>query len=475
VKPIIFSCLFCLCLPLVAQVNLVPNPSFEEYNNCPNIESAYLDSSNTTFKGVKYWFKASEDFQSEYHHTCAPHPFFSVPYGSAGFQNTHSGSAYLLFLSVAKNNSLEGRRGYSSTLLLNPLYKDSLYKISYWVSLAEMESGNLSNRNLLATSSIGVYFSCEKLFSPSSSYISVNPQVQNNPTRFLDDTLGWMEITGLYRATGGEQYITIGNFNSNENTPIKIVRYGNTETTQGVGSYYLDDVSLISYGYLQDTYLDTTLCEGITLTKGIRPGFDSCVWNDGGTSQSRIIEESGLYWVTSYSGNVSVTDTFNITYKPYPIITSLKDTTVCFEQVAQILLDAGQFKSYLWKPTGETTRTIYSNTAQVYLLSVTDTNNCSTSKQVAVMETCPDFVFIPNAFTPNGDGLNDVFLPKTRNLSSYNMSIVNRWGEIIFTTTNPQQGWDGKGAPSDVYVVLINYQVDGKELQSVKQNVSLLR
>jgi gliding motility-associated-like protein len=141
----------------------------------------------------------------------------------------------------------------------------------------------------------------------------------------------------------------------------------------------------------------------------------------------------------------------------------------------QILLDAGQFKSYLWKPTGETTRTVYSTSAQVYLLSVTDSNNCSTSKQVAVMETCPDFIFIPNAFTPNGDGLNDVFIPSTRNVSSYQMSILNRWGEMIFTTKNVQQGWDGKDAPADVYTVLINYQVDGKEMQSVKQNVSLLR
>jgi gliding motility-associated-like protein len=91
------------------------------------------------------------------------------------------------------------------------------------------------------------------------------------------------------------------------------------------------------------------------------------------------------------------------------------------------------------------------------------------------METCPEFVFIPNAFTPNGDGLNDAFLPKTRSLQSYQMNIINCWGEIVFTTQNPQQGWDGKNAPNDVYVVTVQYKVAGKEMESVSRNVTLLR
>lgn len=220
---------------------------------------------------------------------------------------------------------------------------------------------------------------------------------------------------------------------------------------------------------------DTFLCSSQPITLTAQNAIQY-VWSTGAITPSITVNKVGKYWVNRTNNTTCTqTDSFRVTEKPLPIITSLKDTTVCFDQVAQILLDAGQFKSYLWKPTGETTQTIYSTAAQVYLLSVTDSNNCSTSKQVAVMETCPEFVFVPNAFTPNGDGLNDVFLPQTRNLVSYEMSIVNRWGEIVFKTKNTQQGWDGKDAQADVYVVLINYKVDGKDLQSLKQNVSLLR
>jgi gliding motility-associated-like protein len=432
-----------------------------------------LDTSDIIFPLVKNWFRPTNAL-SGYNHSCSSWPNTSTPLNGIGFQEPHSGSAYVSLGLVSNDLSLY-KTQYVTSKLPSPLKKDSIYKVSFWVSLAEFLIGNIRNSNLEATSSIGIYFSSEKLFYATTTNIPLIPQLQNNPTRFLDDTSGWMEVTGLYRATGGEQYMTIGNFNTKENTPVKIVRYGYIDTTIGYGSYYLDDVSLTAYGYLQNIATDTILCEGLPFTKSIRSGFDSCVWNDGDTTRNRILNTSGTYWVTSYTGNVSVTDTVRIQFKPQPIITTLKDTTVCFDEVAQILLDAGQFKSYIWKPTGETTRTIYSTNAQVYLLSVTDTNNCSTSKQVAVMETCPDFMFIPNAFTPNGDGINDVFLPRTLNLVSYNMSIVNRWGEILFTTTNPQQGWDGKNAQADVYVVIIYYKVDGKEQQSVKQNVSLLR
>lgn len=199
------------------------------------------------------------------------------------------------------------------------------------------------------------------------------------------------------------------------------------------------------------------------------------LWNNNAQTQAITINVPVLYTVQKNNQHCTGIDSFFVTEKPLPVILSLKDTTVCFDEVAQILLDAGQFKSYLWKPTGETTQTIYSNTAQVYLLTVTDSNNCSTSKQVAVMETCPEFVYVPTAFTPNGDGLNDVFLPKTRAIENYELTIINRWGAIIFTTQNPQQGWDGKDAPADVYIAQVRYNTAGKATKLIKQNISLLR
>jgi gliding motility-associated-like protein len=68
----------------------------------------------------------------------------------------------------------------------------------------------------------------------------------------------------------------------------------------------------------------------------------------------------------------------------------------------------------------------------------------------------PLSVFIPDAFTPNGDGINDLFGVKGEGLTNFNLRIFNRWGEVLFESSNPKQQWDGtyKGKPvqGDTYV-----------------------
>lgn len=539
---------------LKAQVNLVPNPSFEEFNICSGY--SLPDSSESVFNGVKYWFISKKNYLSrggEYFNACAnvytgqEAGDWGVPKNYCGYQLAKTGQGYMALhlLDYDYWNRNKKTPGIA-TKFTSTLFKDSIYKVSFFVSLGDYTPvANIPNNlafSLWSTDYFGAFIGYNDHYGIDSTMI---PQIMNSKNRFLDDTQGWMEVSGLYKANGGEAYITIGNFVYNtDSSNFRMERQGSNSNFDDlkVNSYYLDDISVVSVGFeASNSIMDTLICYGGSIIKSKRPDFTTCIWEDGDTSANRELNTAGKHWVTSFSGNVSVTDTFlihwlqpettltdtltckgvsslltstnalnylwntqettqsinvkqaglywvrrfidgciqidsfNIMNFPLPVISSLKDTTVCFDQVAQILLDAGQFKSYLWKPTGETTQTIYSKSAQVYLLSVTDSNNCSTNKQVAVMETCPDFVFVPNAFTPNGDGLNDVFLPQTRNLVSYEMSIVNRWGEIIFKTKNTLQGWDGKDAPADVYVVLINYKVDGKEAQSLKQNVSLLR
>ena len=75
----------------------------------------------------------------------------------------------------------------------------------------------------------------------------------------------------------------------------------------------------------------------------------------------------------------------------------------------------------------------------------------------------PNSLFIPNAFSPDGDGLNDQFIPvfKEELPEQYSLVIYNRWGQEIFDSTNPAEGWDGrvhqKDCPGDIYVYLVKY------------------
>jgi gliding motility-associated-like protein len=90
-----------------------------------------------------------------------------------------------------------------------------------------------------------------------------------------------------------------------------------------------------------------------------------------------------------------------------------------------------------------------------------------TTSQVIVIEHDP-VVFIPNAFTPDGDGLNNEFtavFPENMKLASYEMYIYDRWGELVFYSQDPKQGWDaslaGFDAPDGVYSYLVKYKEFG--------------
>ena len=97
-----------------------------------------------------------------------------------------------------------------------------------------------------------------------------------------------------------------------------------------------------------------------------------------------------------------------------------------------------------------------------------------------VAEKCPEWVRIPTAFTPNGDGLNDLLRPAVSGkLASYNMRIFERNGQLIFNSDNPFAGWDGtiknKAQNGGVYVYLCRYQFHGRQEVIAKGTITLIR
>jgi gliding motility-associated-like protein len=139
-----------------------------------------------------------------------------------------------------------------------------------------------------------------------------------------------------------------------------------------------------------------------------------------------------------------------------------KDTTVCEHTPVQLY--AYNVENVRWS-TGETQNliTVYPSYDELYSLTFTNENmkDSTVHIQVRVIE-CPD-VFVPNAFTPNGDGLNDIFLVKTKmELTSFEMSIYASNGkQLLFTSKDIHQGWDGiyRGEiqPHGLYFYTIRY------------------
>ena len=113
---------------------------------------------------------------------------------------------------------------------------------------------------------------------------------------------------------------------------------------------------------------------------------------------------------------------------------------------------------YSWN-TGEATQSITVASAGTYVLTMTNPggDQCMVIDTFVVNDNdCDASIFVPNAFTPNGDNTNDIFYVYTNGASEFSLDIFDRWGNLIHHSTDPFQGWDGKYqgtlVQNDVYV-----------------------
>ena len=125
----------------------------------------------------------------------------------------------------------------------------------------------------------------------------------------------------------------------------------------------------------------------------------------------------------------------------------------------------------------------YENTGTyIVVLTVSDpTTGCLSSDQVIIEVIGELSIIIPTIFTPNGDGMNDVFNAVLENSESYSMQIFNRWGSSIFETNSLEIGWDGKKNGNKVaegtyyYIIKYSFFKQGVSTSNTMQGtVSLL-
>ncbi|MCC6411331.1 MAG: gliding motility-associated C-terminal domain-containing protein [Saprospiraceae bacterium] len=226
---------------------------------------------------------------------------------------------------------------------------------------------------------------------------------------------------------------------------------------------------------------DTLLCTGETSVEltASAPGSIGFLWNTGATTPNILADAIGTYTVTAIGAcDDTATDSINVAApEPFTLETYQSNTLACEgRDTLRVTTTAG---GILWS-TGDTTQTIVVDSVGAY--SVTVTNGCES--QTATFEVVlPEETerMIPNAFTPDGDGTNDVFLPlyDCPAVSGYEFRIYNRWGREVFKTTVPTAGWDGKveGEPgtSDVYVYVVSYRTFDNVAVNRHGDVTLVR
>ena len=242
-----------------------------------------------------------------------------------------------------------------------------------------------------------------------------------------------------------------------------------------------DTVLCLSGGDIQFTVLNT----GSDMT-GIEWSFGDGIMHTTANPVIHSFTGTGVFTVTAtalYKVCPEETVSRTVTIFSAPSINLGNDTALCPGGQAIVLSDNTNATtpgvSWKWS-TGATTSQIEVTTPGTYYV-VVSMDGCTGSDTVNVSNDC--YLDVPNVFTPNGDGLNDYFLPRqllSKGLASFSMEIYNRWGQVIFTTSSIDgRGWDGRfndtPQPEGVYVYVIDATfIDGQK-EHHQGNVTLLR
>jgi gliding motility-associated-like protein len=227
--------------------------------------------------------------------------------------------------------------------------------------------------------------------------------------------------------------------------------------------------------------LDTVLCAGSVMKLDAGAGYADYRWQDGSDKESINVQQVGIYWVklTGISGCIYTDTTIIRSVEPPPFAFLPSDTVVCAGESWE-LKPARSFKTYAWS-TGESSGSIQISNAGLYSLQVVDANGCAGADTIHVeTKKCAFGIYFPNAFTPNKDGLNDIFKPVIVGKTIvYKLSIYNRWGQLVFETTDPGTGWNGTinnaDQPGAAYIWTCTYQFYGQETMNRRGNFVLLR
>ncbi|MEO7767350.1 MAG: gliding motility-associated C-terminal domain-containing protein, partial [Ferruginibacter sp.] len=178
---------------------------------------------------------------------------------------------------------------------------------------------------------------------------------------------------------------------------------------------------------------------------------------------------------------------------PIPTINAGLDKTINVgKSIDLIPVISADVTTVTWSPTGSTFRNFYPSVSvkpiqtTEFTAEVKNGGGCLARDKVTVFVICNGSnVFIPNTFSPNGDGANDVFYPRGTGLFKIKtLRIFNRWGEIVFeksgfNANEPTVGWDGtyKGVKlvADVFVYMIDIMCDNNSILTYKGNVALIQ
>lgn len=367
-------CLVLFYYSLLAQLNLVPNGDFETKTTC-NIGLGDI--------AVATPWKQPTLGTSDYFNSCVlPIGDASVPNNICGYQVPHSGNGYAGISLYYKTIIDSNYREYIHVKLNNPMQTEKKYWVEFYINLADNPP---FQQNVVAINRIGALITNYGFFNSTYFNLPYLPQINANTSKLYSDTLNWTKISGIYKAIGGENFITLGNFSNDNFTDTATIQSGQVfPVTSHTGYYYFDDVSIYEITEPK-AIIDTSICLGDSILIGANDTAIACKW--------------------------------------FP--------------------SAGLNDSTLTNPIASPEKTTWYHVSHL--------NNFGYLSMDSVLVNVVDcriesMLILPNIFTPNADGINDIFIPISKNIEQFKCKIVNRFGLQVAELNELNSGWNGRSS-----------------------------
>lgn len=233
-----------------------------------------------------------------------------------------------------------------------------------------------------------------------------------------------------------------------------------------------------------DLGADTAICQGERLTLSPAEPPSMPLWNDGSSADSLLVSEAGWYWLQA-QGLCGERDSLRLELLPVPELAVVpQDGFLCTDSSLTLRLE-GEWPAgtqFVWTG-GSTNSTLMVDGPGLYAVTADAAGCMAEASAVVEQGPCGCSWTMPNAFTPNGDGRNDVFRPVLDcTLEGYRLDVFNRWGRRVFQSSEPGLSWDGSLAGAEqeagVYVWVLEATVQDRGQRYVERasgSVTLLR
>ena len=370
------------------------------------------------------------------------------------------------------------------------------------------DTSNMSSPPYLYTST-GTFYVTLNVKDGWGCFASTRDTVTVYPppaTTTSPDTVICVGDTATLRAYGGESYVwspaaTIGcpACESTSAYPVVVTTYTVTGTDIN-GCVNIDSVTIrmrtltVSRGWG-----DTEVCDKVPVQLFDTGGTKYTWIPSTGLNNSHVFNPVATPSVTTnymvivqYGGCIPDTNYVNLIIDPLPTVDAGPDQSLVAGSEAHISAHGTNISTYLWTP-GQylSCDSCYNPSASLlnttsFTVTVTSIHGCTATDSITIHMFCDKSqIFIPNSFTPNGDGENDVFYPRGTGVSNIkSFRIYNRWGEVIFEKQNisindAASAWDGSfngvQARPGVYVYFVDAVCDTGEPLFIKGDVTIIR